>query len=334
MGKKIWTDEYINLLKEHYSDNGAEYCTQYINLTKQQIMVKASALKLKVNEDVKHENCVHAQIKYQINRTDDDLMVGVNQFLNITSKNVAYFLGIFWADGYLLTSRNELRFEILTSDMDTIKSTFNKIGKWSYQYRTRVGSRNYKPTTRVVTKNRKLCDFLKKNDYHIKSGNSADKILSKIPDNLKNYFFRGLVDGDGCFDSSRGVGRLSISSCYNQDWSFVSELDKTLKVNSRIYQNENTTGRNSSITYNFGDTILFGDYIYQDYDFIGFPRKHNKFIKITDIYNSSKKYKMKQQYLIVSNLTKNGLTPLEIIKETNIPPTTVRRWVKSFIKTI
>jgi len=42
-------------------------------------------------------------------------------------------------------------------------------------------------------------ELLVDNDYKLKSYNSADKILSKIPNSLHHYFFRGLIDGDGCF---------------------------------------------------------------------------------------------------------------------------------------
>jgi len=73
---------------------------------------------------------------------------------------------------------------------------FNSTGKWRYY---NISRNQWKPILSAVVNNRLLYEFLVDNDYKLKSYNSADKILSKIPNSLHHYFFRGLIDGDGCF---------------------------------------------------------------------------------------------------------------------------------------
>jgi len=61
-----------------------------------------------------------------------------------------------------------------------------------------------------------IYDFLSENNYKEKSYVSATKILNKIPNNLKKYFFRGYFDGDGSiykYEKYYQVG-LNITSTY------------------------------------------------------------------------------------------------------------------------
>ena len=324
--KNKWTSEEINFLKENYPLYGKEYCATKLNREGSSVFKKASRLNLKVKQEVKLANNQTAQIKHQLNRGNDDFNVNIEQFINITKPEVAYILGFLWADGYIV--RNEIRLEIVKDDLEVVQPILESIGSWTYSYkdRARNGFKN-RTIGRAVTSNKKLKEFLVEHDYDKKSYISADKILSKIPDELKHCFFRGLIDGDGCIYVNEELNhkRVSITSSVNQNWSYIETICNELKVNFNIYKK---IGLNSSsmVEINGIHAKNFCDYIYQD-KYFGLNRKYNKYLILVELFNNSK--------TILNNIKKNealrlyngGIPITKIIKATGIPNTTLRRFL-------
>jgi hypothetical protein len=272
--KNNWTSEEITFLTKNYPLYGKKYCATKLNREGSSVYKKANRLKLKVNLEVKLFNNKLAQEKYQNERMSDDFNVNIDQFIDIKKPEVAYILGFLWADGYVI--RNEIRLEILKDDLDAIKPILDSIGKWTYSYRDRDGCRT---SGRATTSNKKLKEVLVKNDYDKKSYMSADKILSIIPMELKHYFFRGLIDGDGCIYSNKNKKTISISGSHKQNWFFINNLCNELNISSYTYRYIRLTGSYSTIEINGNNAITLGEYIYKDYLF-GLKRKHDKFIKM------------------------------------------------------
>lgn len=278
---KNWTISEEIFLKDNYPLKGALYCAIHLQRTQKGVIKKACRLNIKVSPDVRLSLNKEAQNLYQAKRCDDDFSVNIEQFLRIKKEEVAYILGFIWADGYILESRGEIRIEILKVDMVELKPVLEKLGAWSYSYRTN------RKTVTASTTNRKLTKFLIEHDYLVKLYESADKILSKIPDKLKHYFFRGLIDGDGCFyvNLVKGKQRLSISSGITQKWEYVQRIANLLGVKCNVYRKFTKRGNSSFIEFNNRNAKIFGDYIYQNYniDSIGFKRKYEKFSQLSKI---------------------------------------------------
>jgi hypothetical protein len=143
---------------------------------------------------------------------------------------------------------------------------------------------------------RGICNFLIENDYKSKI-NSADKILSKIPEELQVYWFRGLVDGDGCFyvNKKNKASHFEIYSEYNQNWQFVENLFKKLKIKYSIYRRKRKEGTSSGIRITgIENVIKFGDWLYSDIAFMGLNRKYQKYLEIkNDLFPMIRKRKTK-----------------------------------------
>ena len=276
MENKTWSIEEIEFLEQNYPTYGKEYCATKLNREGSSVFKKASRLKLKVNPEVKLNNNKNAQLKFQSERPNDDFNINIEHFINIEKPEVAYILGYLWADGYII--RNEVRLEIVKDDLDHIKPILESIGTWNYSYRdrTRNGVKT-KTSGRAVTSNKKLKEFLIENDYDNKSIVSADKILSKIPDDLKHYFFRGFVDGDGNIYPPKK--RISLAGSLKQDWTFISKICDDLKIKHNIYRNSNKS-TSSVVEINGINGTIFGDYIFKGNEF-GLKRKRDKFNEIT-----------------------------------------------------
>ncbi len=212
-------------------------------------------------------------------------------FYNIKTKEIAYLLGVIWADGFLNPSKDgynhNLGFTMVIEDIDIIKPVLEIIGKWNY-YERKQPIESWKPSINVITNNKRIFNFLVEHDYHKKSYISANKILSKIPDELKHYFFRGLIDGDGCFyyykpEIGSTLRQFALTSTYEQDWEYFETLCKKLNIKYSIKKTINSKSSSSSIRITNKDGIKrLGEFIYNNFneDKIGLVRKYIKYTQI------------------------------------------------------
>lgn len=193
------------------------------------------------------------------------------------TKEEAYVFGFIWADGWIRQSKyhNEIRVECIRDDMEELYPYFLKQNpSWKIYYRNREGR---KPQARLTLLDKKLVNYLVSKDYLAKSNLDAIKILADIPEKYIPYWYRGLIDGDGCW-YFKEAGRYSakrkfeISSSYNQDWSFFKHLLDELNINYQYYKISNKSGNSSRIEFSKRENLkMFGNYIYSD--FLSYPMR-------------------------------------------------------------
>lgn len=271
--KRILTEVQIEWLKNNYINLGAEGCGKFLGKTKQQIktFVKNNKLHLKISKEL-----LKSLVGRKIGKQNNEYGINPEQFYNIQTPEVAYILGLLWADGYVYKNEEKNAFKIVLEtkyeDFLEFKEILSKIGKWAFYERNR---KKYSKQGRAVAFNRPLVNFLIENDYKVKSNESADKILSKIPDHLKHYWFRGLLDGDG-YICKRDY-KLTISSSFEQNWEYLQNLSKKLNIISKTVKKIEKTGKSSYFLLSGKkNSIPFLDYIYKDFDKdnIGLNRKY------------------------------------------------------------
>lgn len=216
-----------------------------------------------------------------------------------------YMLGFIWADGcvrykkskYKLKDGTEktylsyqITIEIVKEDMDILyDNCFNKdLFKMRLSNRKR---KHWKEQSTLNILDKKFFDFLKENDYMIKSSVEPNKILSIIPDEKKYLWWRGYSDGDGCFYISKDWynTHFTVAGPYNNTNScFIDLLKEQLSIpdkNIEIKKHIRKSGSYSSVRlHNRIDCYLWGKYIYQNFENenIGLHRKHHKYIMIKE----------------------------------------------------
>lgn len=246
------------------------------------------------------------QLKLKPNNTYYN--VNPDHFLDIKTPEVAYILGLLWADGHV-GKNNTISISILKKDMDKVLKVFMKIGRWG-QYEAQ--QENRQKQLMLYTCNDKLTNFLLENDYKSKSYESADKILSKIPEYLKYYWFRGLVDGDGCIrvDKKHRTRQIFIASGYEQNWNYMelqcNRLNIKYKIVKRMQFQNGRLNKNSIFLIRQSESVkIFGNYIYNNYliDGIGLSRKYKKFTKILEII---KEFKQKTLFPYIGVIRMRG----------------------------
>lgn len=282
MKQHIWTKEDENWLLLNYPKLGPDKSAEYLKLRKHQVEGRVHKLKIKLPNEIK--NLLQSKKPEKCNINPD-------LFHIINTKEVAYLLGLIWADGFLNPSKNgknfNLGFTMVKEDIDEIKPMLDSIGKWNY-YERKQPVESWKPSINVITNNKRIGNFLIENDYDKKSFVSADKILSKIPDDLKHYFFRGVIDGDGCFyyykpKKGSTLRQFALASTYEQDWSYFERFCVLLGIKYKIKRTKGIKSSSSVIRVTNKNGIeKLGGYVYQNMfnENIGLSRKFKKFREI------------------------------------------------------
>lgn len=245
--------------------------------------------------------------------------VNVSDFDYDIKKESSYILGLLWADGHVREENKLTSINCCEDDINEVIEVFLKTGYWNISkpiFKTHNG-KNVKTQKKISTSTWGLFDILKKNDYVDKSKTSPNKILSTIPKKLKKYWFRGYLDGDGCIKLGKKYGvEVVFASPYNQDWSFMIDLCNELSINYSIDNRVVKIGGYSHFRVNKkNDVKMLCDYIYNDFDNIGFSRKYKKYIDVINYIEekSIKFWSKKDEDFLIKNYGK--ITSVECSKK-------------------
>lgn len=277
MHTTLFTEKEIEFIRANYPHLGLAECSKRLNVPTKRLssflmwhrrnipgLYLTTAAKSKISKSWRPDVKDFA-----------DYNVNPGPIINVETPEAAYFLGLLWADGYIQEGKAySITLTNVLHDAAVFKCALERLGKWNFY--TRPCNKSMHGT--LNTTNKPLVRHLVAHDYKAKSHASADKILATIPEHLKHYWFRGLFDGDGHVSRSGKGYEINVSSCYDQDWTYMERLFKTLGIEGyRVFRREVHKGRMSLIRIsNKADVKRFGDYIYQGWpdDKIGLERKH------------------------------------------------------------
>ena len=194
------------------------------------------------------------------------------------TKEFSYFLGYLWSDGFV--ERKRIGIQIIKNDALNIINDIQKIDFLNICTYNR-SPKNRQPQMVIYFCNVKFYDGFISKYYINKSENAPVTLLQNIPNELKRYFYLGLIDGDGCFYISKNfiTKQFYITSSYTQDWSHIENLFKELNITKyEIRQTEEKNGNKSSYIRikKYDEIKALYDYLYPDKYEIGLNRKYNK----------------------------------------------------------
>lgn len=211
-------------------------------------------------------------------------------FISNQTPEVAYILGLLWADGYVSKTTNSINLQCLKEDIDYFYPIFQTTGQYNLYHKKQ--SLNNKISGTINCSSPQLHSFLKENGYLNKSISSHKTILSNIDLNLHQYFLLGLSDGDGCFyiNMKNHLFQWTITSTYKQEWGAIESIFHELNINYRINRVKTIKGGYSQFQINGPKNILkLGRYLYGSE--LGLKRKREKFEQIK-LYIEEKSYKI------------------------------------------
>lgn len=280
-----FTEKEVQFLENYVPIYGVIQCAQILNRNVHRIYEKCSRLKIhsKILEKLTSEQIESLREKFMKRQISLD-------FSN-NPKQLAYFLGYFWADGYILSSRPELRLEITKEDGLNIQFILETIGDFNIFFRNR---KNHKSQMMFQCTNKEVSLKLQALGKYSNSIESHKKIMEFIPKEYHIYFLRGLIDGDGCFYVTEKATQFSISNSYNFDWSYLIEyLKDNFNFNCTIVQRTNKSSSSAIRNTNQHEIYNFVSKIYEHTDGIWLNRKYDKILLIYSKEN--KKYAKNDQ---------------------------------------
>lgn len=195
-------------------------------------------------------------------------------------KELAYLLGYFYADGYLLDVKNKYPIlEIIKSDCENILHCLNILNiKYTIKYRFRKNSKNEQACIRISAKN--LYINLFKNILSDKI--EMDNVKKYISEKDYPYFLRGFFDGDGCISLPSRSVRIYFYGSKNQNWSFILNIFDSLNIGYNHTINIRKGGKHQSsficVSRKYDCAKLF-EYLYPNYIYdFGLFRKYEKLL--------------------------------------------------------
>lgn len=135
-----------------------------------------------------------------LSRSESQRKYNFNQdyFETINTEEKAYWLGFFYADGYVSKDRNNITLALGKKDRNHIEK-FSKCISSNYPIKDKaVKSGKFKGkeySVLTLTANKVKNDLIDKGCFNCKS--LILKFPTKVPDELTHHFIRGYFDGDG-----------------------------------------------------------------------------------------------------------------------------------------
>ena len=286
----------VNWLKENYKNLSTKKCAEHLELTHSSTSRLLKVHKLfKRSQKTRTANADNAKKQFSeyiaIRHKDA-------QKIKIALPEQAYALGFLWGDGWLNKAniQTDLYYpamEILYEDFKNIEPFLDLLCKWKKNTRIR------KPYMDILPQSKKMATiqshdtvmglFLKNHDYLEKSTVSPTKILNYLSEDLRQYFWRGYIDADGCFYVNKKLKKQTFTICgqKEQKWIEFEKILNDLSLPCRIYQRKNKRGNEYSVIqmYQKEEITKLGNFLYENNPKIGLKRKFLKFqqIKTTNV---------------------------------------------------
>ncbi len=185
---KRYSEEDLNWLKANYSILGSKKCAHQLQHSVNSVRQTANALGCYVPSSLQRK--LHSDT---LIRSFTPTILP-DTFREVKTKEVAYVLGILWAEGWVQNQSDySINIKMIEEDFVELLPIFYALGEWKqYKYTPK----NRKPTIQLRVSGKSLVDFFLSMDYHVKSNAPATKILSIIPEHLKKYWWRGYFDSN------------------------------------------------------------------------------------------------------------------------------------------
>lgn len=297
--KKNVLDKNINdvtFIRNNYNSYGGQFCADNLNKPLKYVNRIAFSLKLRVKPEIRKINQKNIIKLKNINKYD------VDDFINIRFKEIAYFLGYFWADGHIgQYSSKTSSISLVENDAEFLYKKLSQVNKsWNLSNSIKkywTTSNNEKKIVsnqkKISTNSIEIYEFLKNNDYNNKSYTSFNLIWNKIPDEYKNYFILGFFDGDGSFllnvKNKYVYGRVVFVSTYECDWSCLELFLTNNNIKYKKYKSIVKLGKSSRLVISKQESIiLFYKLIYFDNALNGLDRKRIKYEQFINLKHEKK----------------------------------------------
>ena len=268
----------IEWLIANYPSKGSKFCAESLGRSPNVVRQKMASLEVRVSDEYKLSL---ARMRGRTDRKFETFNVSPAPFQKPASPEMAYLLGLLWADGHISHSQHVIAFSMSCSHWEELATIFHSLGKWHVVPIRRL-SEKHAPSVKVSTNGKALYQILAAYGYESKSGGSPDTVIAAIPEQWRGHWYRGFYDGDGCVyvNAKHGAAQISFASVGKQDWNFLRNLLAESHFNVQDCDTYSVCRCTSAV-----GVRAFMDYIYKIDDGIGFSDKRNRFDALKTLRN-------------------------------------------------
>jgi hypothetical protein len=192
-------------------------------------------------------------------------------FDNIDTKEKAYTLGFWVADGSLMYLPDDSRYIVSFSNTEYEYLVLIKnLIRYPNKIYEQTGSHEGQYILNIASKT--LATAL--HDMGFNSSKSYDAFLPKIPEDLYSHFARGLLDGDGCISRKRDGNKYSLHIHFIGTYNLMSELNKKLPIRSNIVKTESIY----RVEFAYKKARIIGEWLYKDSEGLRMDRKYQRYL--------------------------------------------------------
>lgn len=277
LARKRWTEEEDLILKTNYTRLGGALSIHLLpKRSRAAIQQRALMFKIPFNG-------------VSVKPIDKEFYLPDSKFTNVKDKEVAYILGLMWADGCIsingraYSSRTTNKSEDICPLLPLLTPFLEG---WSVRS-SYADHPTYKPQTQLGRASKRLYNHLDQMGYTNRL-DGVCRVLDYMDPALHKYWFRGLIDGDGCFyyNEKNRCRQFCVAGPYDQEWGFLTKLLDSLKIRHSVQRSTSKKGHKSSKVRVCGkaNITILGNYLYDDYEVysLGFERKYNTYKLIKD----------------------------------------------------
>jgi len=252
------------------------------------------------NKLSKEYNVAHGTITNIINRDgkkrikpNSKYFVNENFFEKINNESRAYWLGFFYADGYIIKNEKYHKFYagLGIKDIEHLLK-FNSDIKSNYPIKNKIKGK-YKNYCVNITNKKFTENLVKHGCIHQKTNNIKFPSLQK---KLIKHFIRGFFDGDGSITCTENTLQLTICCAVEEFLKrIVEELSKEISFDRTLKLYKRKDGLYLFVNSSSEDIIKIHEYLYNN-SHIYLDRKKETFDHIKDNLYEIKKIIWKNYY--------------------------------------
>ena len=246
---------------------------------------------LKISHKKIIEYCKNNNIRLKHMKSSYDL----DFFEKIDTEEKAYFLGLIYADGYILNGRKNRKESdavgLALTDLDVLEK-FKKVLNSNHPINIYQDSRNknWKPTGRIIIYGEKITqDLISKGVLKNKSLILTFPSYDIVPKELISHFIRGYFDGDGHLGHyiiHKNINKFTLT--LTGTWEMLAGIQDFFKTHVNFTQRFPEREKNNYTLFYTGRLQFFRilNILYSDAT-VYMDRKYNYYLDLKSKYSES-----------------------------------------------
>lgn len=251
---------YISVIKRKYylTPKGVEYLAEQLEAGRS---YKSLGEELGVNPDTLSILCKTNNIARDNRRT---FTINHNYFNQIDTKEKAYWLGFFAADGYISESKDYVSLGLQSRDKEHIEKFLKAIGSNKPVKMIKTNKQQYDQAYVAINSTQMVSDLKRHGVFQNKSLLLKYPSDDSIPKDLQIYWILGYFDGDGSINSWQDGSLTRFRTSFTGTEDVLNGINTYLGNENNLHKEHKCENGTMSLAYTEGKSKQWLDRAYDN----------------------------------------------------------------------